>query len=133
VTRPAPLPPLPRPSPTEGQKYLALWHAGNNEKLDAALRTLFEAMLNNTDVGEVAVKLAALNGLYATSIFAVVQVATHIVQLGIDARLAEATVDADLIEEIATVEIRGRDGAITRLRPSTAPSTDRTCTRSMTP
>lgn len=65
-------------------------------------------MPNNTDVGEVTVKLATLNGLYATSIFAVVQVATHIVQLGIDARLAEATVDANLIEEIATVEIRGK-------------------------
>ena len=64
---------------------------GTTKSLDAALRTLFEAMPNNTDVGEVAVKLAALNGLYATSIFAVVQVATHIVQLGIDARLAEAT------------------------------------------
>lgn len=108
MTRPAPLPPVRRPSPAEVQKYLALWHAGNNEKLDAALRTLFQAIPNNTDVGEVAVKLAALNGLYATSIFAVVQVATHIVQLGIDARLAEATVDANLIEEIATVEIRGK-------------------------
>jgi hypothetical protein len=108
VTRPGLLSPIPRPSPTEVQKHLALWHAWNNEKLDAALRTLFEAMPHNTDVGEVAVKLAALNGIYATNIFAVVQVATHIVKLGIDARLAEAKVDTDLIEEIATVKIKGK-------------------------
>jgi hypothetical protein len=92
---------MPRPSPTEVQRHLDSWHGGNNEKLDAALRTLFHAMPTNTDVGEVAVKVAALNGIYATNIFAVVQVATHIVQLGIDARLAQPRVDADLIEEIA--------------------------------
>ncbi|PBA30413.1 hypothetical protein CKJ65_18695 [Mycobacterium intracellulare] len=52
--------------------------------------------------------MAALNGIYATNILAVVQVATHIVQLGIDARLAEDTVDAGLIEQIATVNIGGK-------------------------
>src|SRR5712672_760122 len=108
MTRPVLLPPIPRPSATEVQKHLALWHAGNNEKLDSALRTLFEAMPHNTDVGEVAVKLAALNGLYATNILAVVQVATHIADLGIDARLAEPAIDASLIEEIATVSIKGK-------------------------
>lgn len=85
-----------------------MWHKGINEKLDAALRTLFEAMPRNTDVGEVAVKLAALNGLYKTNIFAEVQVARHIANLGIDARLAGATADADLIEEFATVKIKGK-------------------------
>jgi len=65
-------------------------------------------MPRNSDVGEVAVKLAALNGIYATNIYAVVEVATHITNLGIDARLAEGTVDTALIEEIATVKIRGK-------------------------
>ena len=105
---PAPLQRVPTPSPAEVQKYLAQWHAGNNEKLDVALRTLFEEVMpNNTDFGEVAVKAAALNELYKTGILAVVEVATHIVELGIDARLAEDTVDADLIEAIATVVIGG--------------------------
>lgn len=62
-------------------------------------------MPNNTDIGEVAVKLAALNGIYATNIYAVVRVAEHIVGLGIDARLAEAKVDPNLIEDVARVEI----------------------------
>lgn len=101
-------PPIPRPSAAAVQRYLAQWRAGNNEKLDAALRGLFETMPHNTDVGEAAVKVAALNGLYATNIFAVVQVATHIVDLGIDARLAADNVDANLVEEIARVTIRNR-------------------------
>jgi hypothetical protein len=81
-------------------KYLTQWNAGNNQNLDVALRTVFQAMPNNTDIGEVAVKLAALNGIYA-----VVRVAEHIVGLGIDARLAEAKVDPNLIEDVARVEI----------------------------
>ena len=100
--------PIPRPSATEVQKYLAQWHTTNNEKLDTALGALFAAMPRNVDVGEVAVKVAALNGLYATNIFAVVQITTHIVSLGIDARLAEDRVDANLVEDIATVTNRGR-------------------------
>jgi hypothetical protein len=102
------LKPIPLPTPSEVQRYLDLWSAGNNEKLDVALRTLFQTMPRNTDVGEVAVKLAALNGLYSTNIFALVQVATHIANLHIDSRLAEPKISADLIEQIANVEIRGK-------------------------
>lgn len=106
VTGNAPLPPVPRPSPAVAQKYLEKWHAGINKKTDVALRTLFQKVTpNNSDVGEVAVKVAALNGIYATNIYAVVQVAEHIVRLGIDTRLAEAEVDSNLIEDIARVEI----------------------------
>ena len=109
VTRLAPLPPVPKPSPAEVERYLRLWQAGKYGKTDVALRTLFQKVMpDNTDVGEVAVKVAALNGIYATNIFAVVQVATHIVQLGIDTRLAGATVDASLVEDIATVDIGGK-------------------------
>lgn len=65
-------------------------------------------MPHNNDLGEVAVKLAALNGLYATNILAVARVAAHITSLGIDERLAEKSVDANLIEEIAAVAIKGK-------------------------
>jgi hypothetical protein len=130
---PVTLPPIPRPTLDEMRKHLAQWNAGNNENLDVALRILFQAMPNNADIGEVAVKLAALNGIYATNIYAVVQVAEHIVDLGIDAGLAGATVDRNLIEDIARVEItRGKPRRNTRLRRIIAPSTGRTCTRSTT-
>jgi hypothetical protein len=59
VTRPSQLPPIPRPSPAEVQKYLKLWQAGKYGKTDVALSTLFQTVMpNNTDVGEVAVKVA---------------------------------------------------------------------------
>src|ERR1700754_451892 len=98
------LPPVPTPSPDQVRKYLARWEEGDNEKIDAALRAAFEAMPKNDDVGEVGVKIAALNGLYWTNILGVLQVARHIVSLDIDAALAEHTVHPDLIEKIANVE-----------------------------
>lgn len=104
-----PLPPITRPSPAEVQKYLAKWRAGNSEPTAAALSRLFrEDMPHNTDVGEVAVKVAALNGIYSTRIFGVVQVAQHIVDSRIDDRLAQAAVDAQLIETVAAVTLKGK-------------------------
>lgn len=99
---------IPTPSAAEVQKYLGVWQGRNGEKIATALTTLFREMPNNTDVGQVAVKVAALNGLYATGILAVVQMATHITELDIDARLARATTDAALIEDIARFEIGGK-------------------------
>ncbi|MFG1917080.1 hypothetical protein [Micromonospora sp. NPDC048898] len=100
--------PVPTPSPDQVRRYLARWREGDNEKIDAALRTAFVTMPKNIDVGQVGVKIAALNGLYSTNIFAVVQVARHIVSLNIDAALAEDAADPALIEKIANVEIRGK-------------------------
>ncbi|WP_405095766.1 hypothetical protein [Micromonospora sp. NBC_01412] len=90
------------------RKYLARWREGDNEKIDAALKMTFEAMPRNEDVGEVGVKIAALNGLYSTNIFGVVQVARHIITLDIDATLAANTVVPDLIEKIANVDFGGK-------------------------
>jgi hypothetical protein len=104
----AALSPIPTPSPEQVRTYLGRWRDSVNEKIDVALRTAFVAMPRNTDVGEVAVKIAALNGLYATNIFGVVQVARHIVSLDIDARLAENAAHPDLIEKIANVSIGGK-------------------------
>ncbi|GAY13610.1 hypothetical protein [Mycobacterium sp. shizuoka-1] len=98
--------PVERPSPTEVHKYLSKWRAGDNERLDAALRTLFQTMPHNTDVGEVAVKVAALNGLYGTGIWAVWDLAKHIATLDIDAKLAEPTINANLVAHIAHFEIK---------------------------
>ncbi len=102
-------PPIARPSVAEVDRYLEIWRqTTNNEPFDSALKSLFRVMPHNTDVGEVAVKLAALNGLYATNILAVNQVATHIASLDIDARLAAPEVDASLIEDIARVTLKGK-------------------------
>lgn len=107
VKRPVLLPPIETPSAAEVQKYLEKWRMRNDEKLDSALTTLFQTMPHNTDVGEVGVKVAALNGLYGTGILAVWDLAKHITNSGIDARLAEPAINANLVAEIAHFEIKG--------------------------
>lgn len=98
--------PIPTPSAAEVQEYLALWRTRNDEKLDSALTTLFQTMPRNTDVGEVAVKVAALNGLYGTGILAVWDLARHIASLDIDARLTEPAINASLIAQIAHLKTK---------------------------
>ena len=83
------------------KKYLEKWRAQGNESSDSALRLLFKTMPKNVDLGQVAVKVAALNGLYSTSIYGVVQMAHQIVELDIDDALAAEVADAQLVEEIA--------------------------------
>ncbi|MGI5213420.1 hypothetical protein [Plantactinospora sp. CA-290183] len=100
--------PIPTPTPGQVRRYLAQWREGDHEKITAALTETFRAMPKNSDVGEVGVKIAALNGLYWTNILGVIQVASHIVSLDIDAQLAEDDVNPDLIESIAKVEIGGK-------------------------
>lgn len=96
------------PSPDEVRKYLHRWHEQGNEITDAALRKLFDTMPRNVDVGEVSVKVAALNGLYATSIYGIVQMARHIVSLNIDDPLSSGRADLDLVERIARLEQKGK-------------------------
>jgi hypothetical protein len=108
VTMSAALPSVPTPSAVQVRTYLGRWRDSINGRIDAALTTAFVAMPRNDDVGEVAVKIAALNGLYATNIFGIVQVARHVVALDIDVDLAENTADPELIERIANVSIGGK-------------------------
>ena len=58
--------PIEIPCHAQVQKYLDLWQADASEAFDDALRRLYEFMPINTDVGEVGVKVSALNALYAT-------------------------------------------------------------------
>ncbi len=90
------------------RKYLDRWRDQGNESTDAALRRLFDTMPNNVDAGEVSVKVSALNGLYATSIYGVVQMARHIVSLNIDDPLSSGRADPDLVERIARLEQKGK-------------------------
>ncbi|WP_127507683.1 hypothetical protein [Actinoplanes solisilvae] len=100
--------PIATPSPEQVRLYLARWHGSDNERIDVALRKTFDALPSNRDVGEVGVKIAALNGLYWTNILGVLQVARHIVAIDIDARLDQPTADPELIEKIATVKHGGK-------------------------
>ena len=70
---------------------------------DLALRKLFASLPFNAELGDVLLKTAALNALYATSIFAIYQVAKHIHNLQIDTRLAAQ--DRTLVEDIAQVQL----------------------------
>ena len=75
----------PNSAPGQVQHYLDLWVKDGNEAFDASLRRLFtEFMPTNTDSGDVAVKVSALNAIYATQILGVTQMAEHIVGLGVD-------------------------------------------------
>ena len=88
--------------------YLDLWVKDGNEAFDASLRRLFtEFMPTNTDSGDVAVKVSALNAIYATQILGVTQMAEHIVGLGVDPRLDSESADPSLIEDIATLTQKG--------------------------
>jgi hypothetical protein len=96
------------PSRDEVRKYLKLWHDQGNESTNAALHLLFQTMPRNIDTGEVAVKVAALNGLYATNIYGVVQMARHIVGLDIDDLLATGVAEPKLVEDIARLTQKGK-------------------------
>lgn len=43
MTRRVLLPPIQTPSAAEVEKYLGKWHAADNERIDTALRALFQA------------------------------------------------------------------------------------------
>lgn len=70
---------------------------------DLALRKLFASLPFNAELGDVLLKTATLNALYATNIFAIYQVAKHIHNLQIDTRLAVH--DRTLVEDIAQVQL----------------------------
>jgi hypothetical protein len=65
-------------------------------------------MPRNSEAGEVAVKVAALNGLYATNIYGVTQMARHIVGLNIDPLLATGVPEPNLVENIAVLTQKGK-------------------------
>lgn len=74
--------------------------------VDRALAELIHQFPGNTDPAQVLLKVAALNSLYATQIYAVVSVARHIAGLDIDAHLNTGSPDA--VDLIATVDISGK-------------------------
>ena len=97
--------PLPKPTlqlvRAEGERFDI-----ENEVAEHALTELVKQFRGNTDVSHVLLKVAAINQLYSSRIFAVRIVADHIAALNIDAQLDAGSVP--LVEKIASVKIAGK-------------------------
>lgn len=72
-------------------------------QVDLALQNLTAKFPHNDELSDVYLKVAAINSLYATNIYAVFVVARHIHNLKIDARLDQD--DWALVDDIAPVRI----------------------------
>ncbi|MCQ2188914.1 MAG: hypothetical protein MJZ00_03210 [Paludibacteraceae bacterium] len=93
------------PTMTEISKYLTHWTTlGNYVAQESALKMLYSAYPNNTNLDEVLVKVATLNDFYSTNIYSVYPVAVKIVGIpNIDSRLKSG--DKTLVDDIAKVSI----------------------------
>ena len=98
---------VPLPSSEQVEYYLRAWDELENYHLqeDALDKLFFKLCLENTDMSDILLKVAALNDFYSTNIFSVYPVANHILSLNIDDRLK--TGDVTLVSDIQKVTING--------------------------
>ena len=101
-------PPLPRPT-VEGVRAACDEFDRENSVTEAALAQLIRQFPHNFDESHVLLKVASVNSLYSTQIYAVRKVARHIVQLDIDPLLAEGS--PDIVDRITAVAV-GEDGKV---------------------
>ena len=73
---------------------------------DRVLYRVFAHHPDNVELEDVLLKVVLLNGLYATNVFALTAMATHIHRLQIDPKLASGS--TELVDQIACLEIRGK-------------------------
>jgi len=73
---------------------------------DQALEALFKIYPLNSNLEEVLIKVSALNSLYSTNIFAIVDAAKHIQSTGVDGAISAGFPTA--IELVASMEIGGK-------------------------
>lgn len=98
---------LEKPTPKLIDNYLARLKQDNGfSTTERVLIKLFTDFPKNQVLEHVLLKVAALNSLYNTNIYAVYTVAEHIHQLDIDPKLENHSLD--LVNEIATVTIRDK-------------------------
>ena len=93
--------------PTLEEVHKQISKVQENEQFVASERVLtklFTELPYNTNFDEVLLKVTVLNSLYSTKIYALHNVAQHIVNLKIDARLNNHSIE--LVPEIARVPIR---------------------------
>jgi len=98
---------LDRPEPDLVRRYILRFENEPGYSItDRALIKLFDLFPLNRNLDEVLLKVSSLNSLYNTNIYAVFEVARHIVDLDIDQRLVAGS--TDLVDEIANVNISGK-------------------------
>jgi hypothetical protein len=73
---------------------------------DRILTNVFKQYASNDNLEHVLAKVVLLNSLYATNVYAIIEMAKHVHALGIDADLKAG--DASVVEQIAALTIRGK-------------------------
>lgn len=92
------------PTPELVMEYVQRFEREDYGITEKALTELFQTFPRNTQLEEVLVKVAALNDLYNTNIYAVYDVAKHIWRLDIDSKLEQHSLD--VVEKIAVVMVK---------------------------
>ena len=77
---------------------------------DAALTLLFNRFPLNDSLQPVLLKATAVNSLYATNVYALLQVARHILHLNIDPCLANG--DPEIVDRVAKFSVKGKSRQI---------------------
>lgn len=100
---------VPTPCKEEVEKYLILWNSlPDYVAQERALEKLFFGDFKyNDNLENILIKYSVLNDFYRTNIFKIYSVATHILSLNIDERLANG--DPTLVDDIAKVTISGKN------------------------
>ena len=78
----------------------------NAFETDKAISKLIGAFPLNTSVDEILLKVAAIDRLYSTNVYAIYLMAQHILELNIDANLSEH--DPEIVMRIAELQIQGK-------------------------
>lgn len=96
---------IPKPSKQELKNYLELWDSLENYVLqESSLQKLFtETYPKNDRIENVLIKVCSLNDFYSTNIYSPFTVAKHIVDLQIDKKLENNSLE--LVNEIAEIEM----------------------------
>lgn len=99
--------PLAIPSSVLIRKYATQFEQSpDTAASDQAISKAFHTFPHNDRLEEVLIKVAVLNSLYSTNIFALTKVATHIYQLQIDNALAQHSLA--VVDVIACIELNGK-------------------------
>lgn len=78
----------------------------DNYALESGLKQLIEAFPQNLDLGQILVKVSAINALYSTSIFGLFEVAKVISDVAVDPLLEHG--DSRAVSDIAKVQYSGK-------------------------
>lgn len=97
------------PNNEEVKKYLDIWDGLDNyvDQESSLDQLFFELLPDNKRIEDVLIKASTLNDFYSTNIFAIHDMATHILELDIDNRLKSG--DLSLVSDIGNIVINGKE------------------------